>query len=326
MFSRRIPTYAYTRVPTILGGTIGQNKVVSPVVKKLLFNEVTMRDGFQGIKSPIVTVKNKLRLLSVLSNTGYGYVEIGSFASPKIVPQMANTLDLIKKLDTIERNPFTTLGVLVLNESGLRTVIDNQTLFKQHNITVSLVTSPSDHFCSHNMKMNSQLATKFVTDAIKILMQVGLQNRIYISTCFSDQLNWISPDAVARVVDQIYPFANEIVLSDTFATATEDNVDALLDTITDRYGPDRLTMHFHEGNDSAMAHRNVLTSIAQGVRSFDGTISDNLGGCISFDKTHRNLDLISLFDKTLKCSNGLYTEMKNARDMLPSMFIIYDVE
>jgi len=285
-----------------------------------------MRDGFQGIKSPIVTVKNKLRLLSVLSNTGYGYVEIGSFASPKIVPQMANTLDLIKKLDTIERNPFTTLGVLVLNESGLRTVIDNHTLFTQHGITVALVTSPSDHFCSHNMKMSSQLATKFVTDSIKTLTQLNICNRVYISTCFSDHLNWISPDSVARVVDQIYCSANEIVLSDTFATATEDSVIALLKTITDNCDPARLTMHFHEGNDSAIAHRNVITSLAYGVRSFDGTISDNLGGCISFDKTHRNLDLISLFDKTLKCSASFHTEMKKARDMLPSLFIIYDVE
>lgn len=297
----------------------------SPI--KIKFNEVTMRDGFQGIMSPIISVWNKLKFLSVLSNTKYNYIEIGSLVSSKAVPQMANTLDLIKKLDTINRDPFTTFGVLVLNKSGMETVLENIGLFRKHNITIALVTSPSDYFCSQNMRISSQTATTFVSNSLKTLTQEGLRNRVYISTCFSDNLSWITPEQVARVVDKIYVHADEIVLSDTFATATDESVTDLINTISDVYGTARLTMHFHEGKDSTIAHQNVLASIASGVSSFDGTVSDNLGGCISFDKTHRNLDLINLFQKTLNCSCGVKcTHMKMARDMIPSLFTIHDVE
>lgn len=296
--------------------------------RKLRLNEVTMRDGFQGIKSPIISVKDKLKLLSKLCNTGYSYIEIGSFVSSKTVPQMANTLDLIKNLDTLERRVEpNTFGVLVLNHSGLQKVIDNQELFKRHNITVALVTSPSEHFCLHNMKMNSYIATKFVTDSMKTLTKMGLCNRVYISTCFSDQVNWITPDAVARVVDTVYLSSNEIVLSDTFATATEDSVRALLKTVTNGYDKDHFTMHFHESDDKMSAIRNVQTALHCGVISFDGTISDSLGGCVSFDKTHRNLDLINLMQKGVSSctfSYDTYRNMRESRNKLHSILRIHD--
>ncbi|MHC4126530.1 MAG: hydroxymethylglutaryl-CoA lyase, partial [Planctomycetota bacterium] len=81
---------------------------------ELMLEDETLRDGLQ-MESRIFSLEEKLHIFKLIKNAGLKYIQLGSFVHPKVVPQMADTDELIK---TIGHQPDTVISALILNEKG----------------------------------------------------------------------------------------------------------------------------------------------------------------------------------------------------------------
>ena len=72
-------------------------------MKRIIFSDVTARDGLQSLKN-VFSVKQRTKLINQLSNCGFSEIETGSLVNPKIIPTMANSLEVYKK--TLEPKKF----------------------------------------------------------------------------------------------------------------------------------------------------------------------------------------------------------------------------
>ena len=108
-------------------------------MKRVLFSDVTARDGLQSLKR-IFTVEQRVKLIKQLTNCGFSEIEAGSLVNPKVMPTMANSLEVYQK--TLEPKKFNSY-VLVGNNKSIEDI-------NKHKIKYfSLFTSPSNTF---NMK------------------------------------------------------------------------------------------------------------------------------------------------------------------------------
>lgn len=261
----------------------------------LKINEVTMRDGLQSIKDPIVPANTKLEIINKLGKVGFNYLEIGSFVSEKAVPQMKTTTEILQRVKQLDYHKNTKLGILVASQSGFDTAMKYIDTIREKNIKIAFVTSPSDSFCKTNMKMESNKSLEFVNNSILSLEAYGIDTRIYISCCFHnpDKTKMETKKCSDFIKNLKYKFnKTEFVISDTFGCALPHEVYTLLYHIKNNYSPNDITMHFHDGKNM---NDKIIASVFCGITSFDTTITSNLGGCSSFEGTHNNLTLKQLY-------------------------------
>lgn len=263
-------------------------------------NEVTMRDGLQGIKDPIYSKEDKLAAIKAISSVGFKYVEIGSIVSKKAVPQMATTSEIIDQIETLTPHDNTKFGVLVAHQAGIDSLANQFPIFQRQQMKLAFVTSISESFCKTNMRTSVSESFKFVSNNNVALNALNIPTRIYVSCCFTQPDGSKIP--TNEIVDYIRNLAThpmtEIVISDTFGTSTTEQLYDILNELNNSTNLDvhlnnnkNVTMHFHEGTNM---HEKIITCVACNVTSFDTTIVANLGGCSSYDTKHNNLNLNDL--------------------------------
>lgn len=258
---------------------------ITPFFRKIgdfvRINDVTMRDGIQGIKN-IISVDNKVKIIDTITDSGIRYIEIGTLGVSQRVPQFINSKEVDRQIykDALSRYPM-----LVFNRYGLKDAIDN------HILNLAFVTSPSIGFCKENMNKSPEATISLNNQLMLQNKSRGGTNRLYISTTFSCPVEniKIKPE---RIIDHLSYYRDcdidEYVFSDTDATLRPEQLYELMKK--NPIEPEKLALHLHHSDYNK---ENINIALKYGIRSFDGSLSD-YGGCIIMDQNHQNIDLIFL--------------------------------
>jgi hydroxymethylglutaryl-CoA lyase len=249
-----------------MGDPADTQKTGTPAVRIV---EVGPRDGLQH-EPTILPTERKVAWINALSRTGVAEIEAGSFVSPKAVPQLADTDDVFRK---IARRPGMTYSALVPNARGLERALAVDVR------KIAVFTAASETFTQRNINATIRESLDRFRPVITSAKGAGLTVRGYVSTAFVCPYEGkIDPARVVDVLQRLFDLgADEVSLGDTIGRAAPTDVRRLLDLVTPRVAPARLSLHFHDTYGMAIA--NVLTAWEEyGIQNFD-TSAGGLGGC-----------------------------------------------
>lgn len=230
--------------------------------------EVGPRDGLQNEKRDI-SVADKVKLVDILSHAGFARIECASFVSPKWVPQMAGSGEV---LAGITRAPGVRYAALTPNKRGY----DDAVIAKADEVAV--FGSASEGFSRANVNASIEDALERFEPVLEAARHVDMPVRGYIS-CVTDcpYDGPVAPEAVARVADRLFAMGcYEVSLGDTIGAATPDSIARMLLAVKEAVPVSRLAGHYHDTNGRALD--NIDASVALGVRVFDAAVG-GLGGC-----------------------------------------------
>lgn len=233
-------------------------------------HEVGPRDGLQNEKGVIATV-DKVALIDLLSTSGLRDIEVGSFVSPKWVPQMADTPAV---LDAIKRVSGITYGVLVPNMRGW----DGFAPYADGPFEIAVFIAASEGFSQANLNCSVAESVTRIAPVIAAAQAAGVGVRGYVS-CVTDcpYDGPIAPDAVATAVRHLRDLAPmQVSLGDTIGIGTPERVARMLDAVFAEIPSDELAGHFHDTGGQALD--NIGVALDMGLRHFDSAVG-GLGGC-----------------------------------------------
>lgn len=230
--------------------------------------EVGPRDGLQNEKAQIPT-RAKVALVDCLSGAGFRRIEVASFVSPKWVPQMADSADV---LAGITRAPGVSYAALTPNMQGLE-----RALAAKAN-EVAIFGSASEGFSKANINATIAESLERFAPVAEAARAAGVKVRGYVS-CVTDcpYDGAVDPGAVARVAEALAQMGcYEVSLGDTIGQGTPESIGAMLDAVVQVVPADRLAGHYHDTAGRALA--NIEVSLDKGLRVFDAAVG-GLGGC-----------------------------------------------
>lgn len=238
------------------------------MAERVAIFEVGPRDGLQNEKREI-PVSAKIALVDSLSGAGFARIECASFVSPKWVPQMAGSGDVLRG---ITRAPGVRYAALTPNMRGFDDAV------AAGADEVAIFGSASEGFSKANINATiSESLDRFapVAEAAKAR---GVPLRGYVS-CVTDcpYDGQVAPGQVARVAKALFDMGcYEISLGDTIGHGTPESVTAMLKAVLDHVPAGQLAGHFHDTAGRAL--QNIDATLAQGLRVFDAAVG-GLGGC-----------------------------------------------
>ncbi|WP_277355152.1 hydroxymethylglutaryl-CoA lyase [Pseudooceanicola nitratireducens] len=230
--------------------------------------EVGPRDGLQNEKRDI-PVAEKIALVDCLSGAGFRRIECASFVSPKWVPQMAGSAQV---LAGITRTKGVRYAALTPNMRGFEDAV------AAGADEVAIFGSASEGFSRANINASIAESLERFAPVAQAAMENGLPVRGYIS-CVTDcpYDGATPPGAVARVAAALRDMGcYEISLGDTIGRGTPDSIGAMLDAVLEELPAPRLAGHYHDTAGRAL--ENIEVSLEKGLRVFDAAVG-GLGGC-----------------------------------------------
>ncbi|MCL8381461.1 hydroxymethylglutaryl-CoA lyase [Xanthobacter aminoxidans] len=230
--------------------------------------EVGPRDGLQN-EPGIVPLDAKVALIDALADAGLKMIEAGSFVSPKWVPQMADTAEV---LGAINRQAGVRYTVLAPNLKGLELALACGIE------EVAVFTAASEAFTQKNINCTIAESLERFTPLIDLARARGVAVRGYVSCALGCPYQGEVP--VAKVVEVSEALTAmgcyEVSVSDTIGVGTPDQAQAVTEAVAERIGLERTAIHFHDTYGQALA--NVLACLDIGVASVDSAVA-GLGGC-----------------------------------------------
>jgi len=235
---------------------------------ELLLEDEALRDGFQ-MESRIFSLDEKVQLFQILKSAGIKRIQVGSFVHPEIIPQMANTDELIRTLGVQQD---TVVSALILNEKGLERALDCGV---PH---VSMSVSVSDTHSRKNAGRPATEALETMTQLISRALGSGLKVRAGLQCAFGCVYEGrISEEAVLSAAEEmVQAGAKEINLADTTGMATPYSVRNLIGRVKKAFPDVRISLHLHDTRGLGLA--NMLSGYEVGIRIFD-VCAGGLGGC-----------------------------------------------
>jgi hydroxymethylglutaryl-CoA lyase len=236
--------------------------------KQVKLVEVGPRDGLQN-EAKTVTTEVRVELIDRLSEAGLPVVEAGSFVSPKWVPQMADTAEVMAR---IRRKPGVAYPVLVPNLKGLEGAIAAKA------DEIAIFGAASEAFSMKNINCSIAESLDRFAPVAKSALDHGMRVRGYLSVVLGCPYQGeVTAAAVADVAHRLYDMGcYEISLGDTIGTGTPAGTRRMLDAVSRHVPMDRIAGHFHDTYGQALA--NILTALESGVATFDSSVA-GLGGC-----------------------------------------------
>lgn len=235
---------------------------------KVRIIEVGPRDGLQNEKKVIPT-EDKVTFIERLVASGLEYIEVGSFVSTEKVPQLADTSEVLEKLDFSKNVHF---SALVPNLMGIEAAL--QTKLKH----IALFTAASETFNAHNIHASIDESIARFKPVIALAHEHNIHVRIYISCVLGCPYEGkIAIDKVVELVNICQDLGvTDISLGDTIGVGTPKTTLALLDAVLRNTNTNNIAMHFHNTYGQALA--NIYVSLEKGIRRFDSSAA-GLGGC-----------------------------------------------
>ncbi|UWQ13333.1 hydroxymethylglutaryl-CoA lyase [Aliiroseovarius sp. M344] len=264
--------------------------------------EVGPRDGLQNEKRQIPTAE-KIALVDLLSGAGFKRIEVASFVSPKWVPQMADSADV---LAGITRAKDVSYAALTPNLRGFEGAVAAKA------DEIAIFGSASEGFSKANINCTIAESLERFQPVADAAAEAGIMMRGYIS-CVTDcpYDGPTPPDKVAWVAEQLIAMGcYEISLGDTIGQATPETTDAMLDAVLGVAGPDMFAGHYHD--TSGRACDNIEVSLKKGLRVFDAAVG-GLGGCPYAPGAQGNVATEAVHDRvtSLGFTTGLDREILN---------------
>lgn len=230
--------------------------------------EVGPRDGLQNEAQPI-SVADKVQLVDALSAAGLSYIEVGSFVSPKWVPQMAGSAEVFAQ---IQRKPGVTYGALAPNLRGFEDALAAGVK------EVAVFAAASEAFSQRNINCSISESLERFAPIMAAAKRHGVSVRGYVSCVLGCPYEGqIAPEQVAAVARELYAMGcYEVSLGDTIGTGTAGATRRLFEVVGAQVPRDKLAGHFHDTYGQAIA--NIYASLLEGIHVFDSSIA-GLGGC-----------------------------------------------
>jgi hydroxymethylglutaryl-CoA lyase len=231
------------------------------------------RDAWQGLNDVLPT-EVKVEYLSRLVALGFQHLDAVSFVSPKHVPQMADSEDVMRRLSLAlpAANPPEIIGIIV-NEQGL-----TRALSAPGVTTIGYPYSISAYFRRANANMSRDESRALVQKIRTETKAAGRDLVVYISMAFGNPYDepW-GPEIVEDALIWLKDIGVRTVsLADTAGSATADDVAELFRAVKDCVAGVELGVHLHSRPEGAA--EKVLAAYETGCRRFDGALT-GLGGC-----------------------------------------------
>ena len=230
--------------------------------------EVGPRDGLQNEPGE-VPVDAKVALVEALAEAGLPEIEVGAFVNPKLVPRMADSAEVFRRL---RRREGTVYSALVPNRRGAEAALEAGA------DRVSVFASASESFSRRNTNASIAESLERFAPVFEIAAAAGRPVRAYLSCAFGcPDEGEVDPARVASIARELLDAgADEIDVSDTIGVAAPCDVDRVLDAVGAEIPIERIALHFHDTRGTAIA--NVMAAIARGATRFDASCG-GLGGC-----------------------------------------------
>jgi len=227
------------------------------------------RDAWQGLKGQIPAYI-KIDYLKALISAGFKHIDAASFVSPKAVPQMADSDEVMKDLDPPD--DVEVIGIVV-NEKGAERAIQTQAVR-----TLGFPYSISPTFLENNQRQTLEDAIEELEKIGKRAGDAGLETIVYVSMAFGNPYG--DPWNMAELTEAVGLLESEnihtISLADTVGLATPQQIREVVSAVLDQYGYLEIGVHLHSRPEQAI--EKVLAAYDAGCRRFDSAIG-GLGGC-----------------------------------------------
>ncbi len=256
----------------------------------VLISEVGPRDGLQSV-SAVMGTAHKFAWIDALANAGVQEIEVGSFVSPKLLPQMADTAQVVAHAI---QHRLVTVMALVPNLKGAEAAMRAGA----HKITLPVSASPA-HSMANVRKTPEQMVEEIRAIAqLRDAIAPGVHIEAGISTAFGCTLQGLVPedDVIALAVACVQAGADESGLSDTTGMANPAQVKRLFTRLRGELGSKAGAAHMH--NTRGLGLANCLAAYDAGVRTFDASQA-GLGGCPYAPGASGNVvteDLVFMFE------------------------------
>lgn len=230
--------------------------------------EVGPRDGLQNEPSEI-PVSEKVALVDLLSRAGFSRIEVASFVSPRWVPQMAGSGEVLGGITRAEGIRY---AALTPNLRGYEDAV------AAGADEIAVFASASEGFSRKNINASIEEAFERFAPILEEARHVDIPVRGYVSCVIECPYDGkVDPAEVARVADKLFSMGcYEVSLGDTIGAGTPDSIARMLLAVRDVVPVGRLAGHYHDTKGRAMA--NIDASLSMGVRVFDAAVG-GLGGC-----------------------------------------------
>ena len=236
-------------------------------MKRIFFNEVATRDGFQ-IEPAFVATDDKVALIDELSACGYAKIEVTSFTSPKAIPMLRDAEIVMGR---IQRLPGVEYTVLVPNVRGAERALESRA------DELNLVMSVSETHNLANLRMSRGKSLESLTDVIRVVAGRTPIN-VSLSCSFGCPMEGDVPQT--ELVQWAQRFADlgvrGLTICDTTGMAHPAQVSRIAHELQTRFTELQLTFHFH--NTRGMGLANLLAAVQSGIERFDASLG-GLGGC-----------------------------------------------
>lgn len=230
--------------------------------------EVGPRDGLQNEPGAVPTAA-KIELIDRLARAGLTTIEAGSFVSPKRVPQMADTTDVLAGIERLNGVRFV---VLTPNKQGFEAAM------KAGADEVAVFSAASETFSQKNINCSIDESLERFHPVCEGARDAGIPVRGYVSCVLGCPYEGeVEAAAVTRVAGRLMEMGcYEISLGDTIGRGTPGRAEGLVRAVSAVVPVEKLAAHFHDTFGQALA--NILAVLEAGVAVVDGSVA-GLGGC-----------------------------------------------
>ena len=235
---------------------------------KVKIIDVGPRDGLQNEKTP-VAVADKVTLIEMLVDAGVRCIDSGSFVSPKWVPQMASSDEVLK---SVKRHPDVIYSALTPNMKGFEGALDAKA------DEVAIFGAASEAFTQKNINCSIAESIARFEPVVEAAKANNLRVRGYVSCVLGCPYEGDVPlTKVAEVSDKLWQLGcDEISLGDTIGVGTPLKTRAMLKAVADVVPVANTAVHFHDTYGQALA--NILIALECDIRAVDASVA-GLGGC-----------------------------------------------
>src|ERR1700726_2718937 len=227
------------------------------------------RDAWQGLKGqnpPDI----KRAYLQALISAGFKHIDAASFVSPKAVPQMADSEEVLKELDPPDD---VEIIAIVVNEKGAQRAIETHAVH-----TLGLPYSISETFLRKNQNQSAEDALEELEKIQKKADDAGLDVVVYISMAFGNPYGdlWNVDEVIEAIALMEVDNLRMLSLADTVGMATPQQVSELVGAVMAKYDYLEIGVHLHSRPEDAAPK--ILAAYNAGCRRFDSALG-GLGGC-----------------------------------------------
>ena len=274
--------------------------------------EVGPRDGLQN-ESILVPLETKVAFIDALSESGLKEIEVGSFVRPDIIPQLADSAEVLSR---IKRRDGVCYSALVPNRRGLDGALAASV------DKVSIFTAASESFAGHNIKATIAESIERFIPVVEGSHAAGIPVRGYVSCVVACPYEGaIAPSAVVDVCRRLLSIGvDELDLGETLGVSHPEEIDALLEAVGEIESLDRIVLHLHDTRGRAVSCARRAWDL--GIRRFDGSCR-GLGGCPFAPGAAGNVateSLVSLFDEMGHSSGVSLEKLHEASRLLDMLF------